>query len=322
MHITVSAMDAPNEQRWIVEATEAGARVDTFIARKLRIGRRQARRLFERGMVLRGGRPEASKDKSHLLGTGEVIELLGGPVDRVIPEPQSPLRILKQGPGWIAVDKPPGQAVHPLRPGETGTVLNAVAGRFEKLEEIGEGGLRGGVVHRLDVETSGVLLIATQPATWNELREAFKLHKAEKIYYALMAGSPPKSGREQMMLYVARHRPAVVKVAEQGTNVRARGGRHCDLQWRVLEQFAGSALVEVRLGTGFLHQIRVMFAHMGFAVLGDATYGRPVENLGRQMLHAGRLRVGNIEAQSPLPEDFVTAMCAQAGREDFTANLP
>jgi 23S rRNA pseudouridine1911/1915/1917 synthase len=303
-------MPRPVPHRWLTTSSEAGLRLDLFLARQLTLGRQATRRLLEAGGVRVNGRPVTLADKGHLLSAGMSIEFLDAQTQELIPQPELPLSLLAQGPGWLIVDKPPGQPVHPLRSGERGTILNALAARFPNISTIGEGSLRGGVVHRLDVDTSGTLLLATQPETWAAFRQAFQRHETEKIYRALVQGCPPQTGQRQMHLYVAQHRPARVRVVPAGRAALPPGARLCDLSWRVVEQYPSAALVEIRLGTGFLHQIRVMFAELGHPVLGDHLYGLPDQSdlFPRQMLHACRLRVNQAQASSPLPEDFQKAM--------------
>lgn len=310
------------------------------------VSRRRAQRLIGDGMVTVNGRVAAAGDKGRAVGPGDVVAVAAG-VGLVVPEPppevppevppeippesshgplsESPpgsssrlvlggLVELARGAGWVAVDKPAGRPVHPLHEGETGTVLNAVAARYPEVQGVGhsggEGGLKSGVVHRLDVETSGVVLVALDEARWRAFREAFAGHRAGKTYTALVAGRPRgDGGRLDLRLGVRQHKPARVGVIERGDPAWERG-RSCRLSWRIKRRLPGVSRVEVELETGFLHQIRVSFAHLGHPVLGDPVYG-PAGG-GREprlMLHASRLRLGEeIDVHSPLPEAFTAAM--------------
>jgi 23S rRNA pseudouridine1911/1915/1917 synthase len=225
---------------------------------------------------------------------------------RIPPDPGSDLRVLAEGPGWLALDKPPGVPVHPLREGERGTLLGAAVARHPGLQGVGEGGLRSGLVHRLDTDTSGVVLVATEPATWRRLREGFRSHRARKLYRVLVLGRPAAGGREELALRVSRHRPARVTVAAPG-DPHARVTR---LAWRRLEVLGPAALLEVSLETGFLHQIRASFAHRGHPVAGDRRYGPAQDPTGapRQMLHAARLELDEIRVASPDPPDFAACL--------------
>ncbi len=224
------------------------------------------------------------------------------------PEPELPLAVLARGADWIAVDKAAGRAVHPLRPGERGTVLGALLAREPGVAGIGEGGLRSGVVHRLDVGTSGVLLFALSEERFRSLRRAFAEHRVHKRYRAILEGDLAGGGVEAVRLVVARQRPARVRVARAGE----RGARPTRLTWRAVETLAGATLVEVDLETGFLHQIRATFAALGHPVLGDGLYGaRPhpaLPGVDRPLLHAARIAAGDVRAESPDPPDLRAAL--------------
>jgi 23S rRNA pseudouridine1911/1915/1917 synthase len=196
--------------------------------------------------------------------------------------------------------------VHPLEEAESGSVLSAVIARHPEIQGVGEGGLRSGVVHRLDVDTSGVLLFATREDAWQTLRAAFSEHRVEKTYRAIVVGQLSQDGFAEVGLVTARHRPARVRVLDDDELVRARGARIGELSYRPLEVFDDATLVEVRPRTGHLHQIRVTLAHLGHPVAGDRTYGHARDRVAapRQMLHAARASWRGGEAESPDPTDF------------------
>lgn len=301
---------APHDHEFEVTPDEAHERLDVLLARRLSLSRSQTRKLLEAGRVTLDGVPAGRSAKGLTLEPGARIQVSGfvHPSDqRPVPEPDAALRVLAEGPGWLAVDKPAGRAVHPLEPEETGTVLNALVARHPEIQGVGEGGLRSGVLHRLDVETSGALLFATQEAAWLQLREAFAAHAIRKTYRALVAGAPEEDeGRLELRLVVAQHRPAFVKVAT------GHGGRPTSLHYHVVERFARSSLLEVTLETGFLHQIRVGFAHVGHPVLGDRAYGGEVAAAApRHMLHCARLEYDVVKAESPDPHDLAAAIEAE-----------
>jgi 23S rRNA pseudouridine1911/1915/1917 synthase len=295
------ALTVPEEAR--------GRRLDVFLAENLCLSRAQARRLLARGDVRIDGRRVATSAKGEALRAGATVQV--APFTRPeqqqpLPEPDAPLVVLARGPGWLAIEKPPGVPVHPLEPEETGTVLNAVIARHLELRGVGEGGLRSGVVHRLDVDTSGVLLVATEEEAWQRLRGAFQERRIEKVYRALVRGRLERDDSAVVGLVTARHRPARVRVVSGEEEIRARGVRICSMRWRPLEVYARATLVEVRPETGFLHQIRVVLAHHGFPLLGDRRYGSEDDGsgAGRHMLHAASLSWQGGAAQSPDPEDF------------------
>jgi len=293
-----------------VESTEAGARLDAVLAARLSLSRAAARRLLERGAVRVDGRRASERAKGRPLAAGARVEIAAfTPPDeaRPVADAAAPLVVLAEGSGWLAVDKPAGVPVHPLEPDETGTLLNALIARHPEVAGVGEGGLRCGVVHRLDVDTSGVLVFATDEAAWSRLRDAFAAHRVAKTYRALVRGTPPDAGRAELWLAVGAHRPARVRVVEAS----APGARRATLAWRLRERFAEASLVEVALETGFLHQVRVTLAELGHPVLGDRVYGAAAsgeETPPRQMLHAARLALDEITAVSPDPADFAACL--------------
>jgi 23S rRNA pseudouridine1911/1915/1917 synthase len=302
-----SLADSGQELR--VDAAWAGRRLDLFLAERLGLSRSQARRLLARGAVTLDGRPLPASAKGMPLREGarlrvDRFERPGR--ERVRPEPQAPLLVLAEGPGWLAVDKPAGTPMHPLREGEPGTLLAAVAARHPGIQGVGEGGLRSGVVHRLDVDTSGVVLFATSEPAWQRLRRAFREHRVEKVYRALVRGRLSRERRVEACLVMARHRPARVRVVGPEEEALARGVWRCVTSVRPLEALRDATLVEARPQTGFLHQIRVVLAHLGHPLLGDAVYGGPAEAAAapRHMLHARSLAFEEIFAQSPDAADF------------------
>lgn len=303
-----------------VRERDRGQRLDRFLAEHLSLSRSQVRRLLARGAVSVGGRSVDEHAKGLSLQPGPVVEVapFARPEEqRARPAPELALRVLARGGGWLAVDKPAGTPVHPLREDEGDTLLNAAIARFPEIHGVGEGGLRSGVVHRLDVETSGVLLLATREDVWQRLRAAFREQRVEKRYRALVHGALAGEGSLELGLVTARHRPARVRVVEDAELARSRGAHVGALRWRSLEVFGRATLVEVAPKTGFLHQIRVSLAHLGFPVIGDRAYGPASDPIpvARQMLHAAGARCEEIEASSPDPDDFRDALerCAALG---------
>ena len=288
-----------------------GARLDRFLVDALGVSRSQARRLLASGAVSLEGRTLGYGDKGLSLPAEGVLEVahfrLPGEQRA---RPAAAVDELGSGPGWLVIDKPAGLPVHPLKEDETDTVLNAVIARHPENHGVGEGGLRSGVLHRLDTDTSGVLLLATEAAQWERLRGAFRRHRVEKTYRAIVAGCYGGPEEMELELSVARHRPAKVRVVD-GTWSRASRAYTVRQQVRILESLREATLVEVRIETGFLHQIRVTLAYAGHAVVGDALYGDDPAlafRAPRQMLHAARIRFEEIQAESPDPEDFTTML--------------
>src|SRR5262245_37477461 len=187
-NLTLPAMEESSGELLEVLPSESGRRLDVFLAERLSLSRSGVRRLLASGAVRVGGRIAAEGDKGLALSAGERVEVAAqarAEADRIPHEPEAPLCVLAQGPGWLVADKSAGVPVHPLAAGERGTLLGAVAARHPEIQGIGEGGLRSGVVHRLDVDTSGALVIATDTAQWRRLRAAFREHRVEKRYRAI-----------------------------------------------------------------------------------------------------------------------------------------
>jgi 23S rRNA pseudouridine1911/1915/1917 synthase len=287
--------------------TQAGRRLDVFLAEGLGLSRARVRYLLEAGRVREAERVLQLADKSRRVEPGERFEVLGAlraEEERPVAWPDLGLSVVGEGEGWLVVDKPAGLGVHPLAPEQEQTVLNAVVAAHPEILGVGEGGLRSGVVHRLDVETSGALAFALEEEAWRRLRGAFAAHRVHKRYRALVAGRFEAARRIDLPLLVARHRPARVEVRAGGRPTRQRA--------RPLAFFEHATLVEVELETGFLHQIRATMAHLGHPVLGDREYqgegsSTPIE-VPRPMLHAAALRFEEIGVEVPDPPDFAAVL--------------
>ena len=301
-----------------VEADGAGQRLDRYLAGRLEISRARVRHLLEVGRISRSGRSLTVSDKSVVTEAGArfiVSGSLRAEDERPTPRPDIDWRLVAQGAGWLVVDKPPGCGVHPLRPDQDDTVLNAVIARCPEILGVGEGGLRSGVLHRLDVDTTGALAFAKDENHWKRFRGAFSEHRVSKTYHALVAGKFEKQRRVDLPLEITKHSPSHVAVKP--------GGRPCRQSVMPVEIFDAATLVEIRLETGFLHQIRATMAHIGHPVIGDLQYHKAAEaaeaaqsdeaelarpgptiEAPRQLLHAGYLAVDEVVVTVPLPEDF------------------
>jgi 23S rRNA pseudouridine1911/1915/1917 synthase len=309
-----TGMDRGRSRLETVPEERAGTRLDQFLAECLEVSRAEARRLLEAGKVSLDGRTASARDKGRALSPGSEVAVSDfRPPDQQQVEPErdgdggAAIRgVLARGDGWLGLDKCPGFPVHPLREHETGTVLNAVVSLHPELQGVGEGGLRSGVVHRLDVETSGVLLVATAQPAWDRLRRGFHEHRVSKVYRAIVAGNLREPLVQEVGLVVAQHRPARVRVVEGPKDSHKGIVRAAVQRVRPLEQFDGACLVEVRPRTGFLHQIRSTLAHLGHPVLGDRTYGGGESHpwVSRHQLHAAELCFEEIDVSSPDPPDF------------------
>jgi 23S rRNA pseudouridine1911/1915/1917 synthase len=218
------------------------------------------------------------------------------------------LRVLYEDEHFVAIDKPAGMVVHAGAGVHTGTLVNALLGRFQSLSALG-GDLRPGIVHRLDRFTSGVILVAKNDAAHRALAALFAGRQVEKTYMALVHGNvKAERGRiEKPIARDPRHRTRMT--------ARLSRGRAAWTEYHVRDRFTGFTLLEVRIGTGRTHQIRVHLSSIGHPVAGDRLYGAPANNEihppgGRFFLHAHRIRFQHpfteqpVAIESPLPEDL------------------
>lgn len=255
----------------------------------------------------------AAKAGMKVSETDEIVVEIPPPVPAV-PEPEDiPLSVVYEDDDLVVVDKPPGMVVHPAPGHFTGTLVNALLHHCPALSGIG-GVARPGIVHRLDQDTSGLIVVAKSQRAMDALARAFASHeRVEKTYLAVCHGRPRlDSGRIENMIGrhpVDRKRMAIVE----------KGGKLAVTNWRVVKFIpeSGLSLVECRIETGRTHQIRVHMASLGCPVIGDSVYGRraldsklsPVP--ARQMLHAWRLSLPHpadgrrMDFESPLPADVM-----------------
>jgi 23S rRNA pseudouridine1911/1915/1917 synthase len=291
-------------------AQTVGERLDKIIAAGLpELSRTQAQRLIEDGFVTLDGRV-TTKPAQRLERPAAIAVRIPppGPPGN-LPE-AIPLDIIFENGDLIVINKPAGMVVHPAAGHAHGTLVNAVLGHDPDLEGVGDE-LRPGIVHRLDKDTSGLIVVAKNDAAHRELQRQFKAREIEKVYLALLDGCPPTdTGRVEAAIgRDPRDRKRMAVVAE-------RQGRLAVTEYKVLEKFPAHALVEARLLTGRTHQIRLHFAYLKCPIVGDTVYGRRTPSLpvARQCLHAARLTLrlpGSGEAKTftaPLPDDLSRAL--------------
>ena len=278
----------------------AGLRVDVWLAGALELPRARVKELLERGAVRIGGRPPRKGDRTVAGARVEVTLETEDPCP--VAQPELPLEVLYVDPALIAVDKPAGLPSHPLQPGELGTVVNALVARYPECVLASADPREGGLVHRLDTLTSGVLLAARTHESWKQLREAFAGRRVDKRYQAVVTGPIADSGEIELPL---RHRGDHVEPALNGS------GREALTRFRVLRRAGDAALLEVQILTGVLHQIRAHLSAIGAPVLGDLAYsGRPQPGLNRFFLHAAAVTLAHptsgraIEVSAPLPAEL------------------
>jgi 23S rRNA pseudouridine1911/1915/1917 synthase len=315
----------------LAASADSGTRVDRFVAGQCpELSRTRVQELIENGAVLVDG---CSAKGSYKLRGGEKISVQITERPPIVAKAEAiPLEVLYEDDDVIAINKPAGMTVHAGAGAISGTLVNALLGRGQALSQCGDP-LRPGIVHRLDKETSGIILVAKNDAAHAKLGEAFRQRAIKKTYIALVLGVfEVKSGRIE--LPIGRDPTRRTRMAAQSKSwhgaaiVNPRAAR---TDWRVLAAIDKTTLLEVQLHTGRTHQIRVHFAALKHPVVGDTLYGAAamlavgkttLPSPGRNFLHAAKLgfaqpRTGSaIELRAPLPAElraFLERLSAAAG---------
>lgn len=282
--------------------TDRGTRIDKYISDNVALTRSAVQGLIEKGMVTADG---SSIAKNYKLRGGEVIAV-------EIPEPEPmdavpediPLDIVYEDDDLLVVNKPKGMVVHPAHGNYTGTLVNALLHHCgESLSGI-NGVIRPGIVHRIDKNTSGLLIVAKNDASHLKLAEQIKVHSFTREYEAVVTGAM-KQQSGTVDAPIGRHKTDRKKMC-----VTAENSRNAVTHYEVLRQYGGFAHLRLRLETGRTHQIRVHMAYIGHPVLGDDVYGKPYKGLEGQCLHARKIgfihpTTGEyMEFESELPDYF------------------
>lgn len=290
-------------------ATDRGERYDRFLAARLpELSRSRIQALIDAGRVTVAS--VAIKASGRVQGSEQIVVEVPAATAAVPQAEALPLEVLLEDRDLLVVDKAAGMVVHPGAGHHDGTLVNALLHHVTDLKGVG-GELRPGIVHRLDKDTSGVIVIAKHERALVALQKAFASREVEKVYLAIVAGSPPEEGTFRTLH--ARH-----PVHRMRFTGRLKTGKTAVTHFRVKERFARAALVEIRLETGRTHQIRMHFAEAGFPLLADELYGTrasaKLTEAPRLALHAHRLafahpRTGKpVSVTSPLPADLSRAV--------------
>jgi 23S rRNA pseudouridine1911/1915/1917 synthase len=304
-------------ENFIVEKSLPAGRLDTFLREKFPAASRGAmQRLIEQGHVLVNGR---TVKPTHRPRAGEQIEIHWPEARSAEAQPEEiPLTILFEDQSLLVLNKPAGLVVHPGAGHEEHTLVNALLHHCRgSLSGIG-GVARPGIVHRLDKETSGCLVVAKNDETHLALSAQFAKRRVEKIYNAIVCGELAR-GSGEIRVPIARHPSHRKRMAVRDDD----SGRAAHTSWRVLEKLKAATFVEAQIHTGRTHQVRVHFQFLGHPLAGDETYGakqnkKLAELTGyevpRVMLHARELSFihprteKEMSFESPLPEDFREAL--------------
>ncbi len=310
-------------ENFTVEYSQPSARLDKFLCEKFPAASRGAlQRLIEQGHIRVNGKLVKPTHHPH---AGEKIEVHWPEARPAEAQPEEmPLDILFEDQSLLVVNKPAGLVVHPAAGHEEHTLVNALLHHCHgSLSGIG-GVARPGIVHRLDKETSGCLVVAKNDETHLALSEQFAGRVVKKIYHAILCGEVPREAGE-IQAAIARHPSHRKRMAVREDSA----GRAAHTSWRVLERLKAATLVEAQIHTGRTHQIRVHFQFLGHPVVGDDTYGaKPNARLKeltnyaapRVLLHAKELSFIHPRTQkllkfsAPLPDDFKHAMKLLRGK--------
>jgi len=304
----------------IVPDGTSGTRLDAFLASVVpELTRAAVQRLIEDGDVLLDGVVQKS---SYKVTGGEEISVTIPPPEpsTAVPE-EMQLDILYEDSDLIVINKPAGMTVHPGAGVNSGTLVNGLLAHCSDLSGIG-GEIRPGIVHRIDKDTTGILVVAKNDAAHEGLAVQFRAHSVKRVYVALVFGSP-RTDKGRVESIIGRH-----PVDRKRMSGSAKHGRHAVTHWKVLARFPEVTLLKLRLETGRTHQIRVHMSESGHPLVGDPVYGGSaraaglkspefrgmVKKFGRQALHAKTLGFRHpstgeyIEFDSELPEDMQTLL--------------
>lgn len=293
-----------------------GGRLDQFVARSVEgMTRSTAQRLMDEGRVTVDGKVE--KPSLKLRGGERIVVAVPPPAPAVPLAEEIPLVILHEDSDLVVVNKPAGMVVHPGAGTPGGTLVNALLAHCTDLSGIG-GEIRPGIVHRIDKDTTGVLVVAKNDLSHEGLARQFREHTIKRIYLALVFGAP-KTDTGRIEGAIGRH-----PTDRKRMSGKARHGKHAVTHWKVLARYPGMTLLRLRLETGRTHQIRVHLAEAGHPLVGDQVYGgagrandlrdpvlkKLVRELGRQALHAKTLGFihpasgAYMEFDTELPQDM------------------
>ncbi|MEW6601902.1 MAG: RluA family pseudouridine synthase [Nitrospirota bacterium] len=298
---------------YIVQAGTKPERLDTFVTCQSNLTRSYIQRLINEGFVsVNSVRVKAR----YPVKEGDMVEVIEpNEPDGTLTAEDIPLNILYEDENIVVINKPPDMVIYPAAGNKSGTLMNALASHCDRLASVGAP-LRPGVIHRLDKDTSGVIVIAKDDEAYHNLIAQFRDRKVDKYYLALLFGTL-KEPRGEIRTLIGRSRSNRKKMS-----VKTDRGKEAVTQFEVLKKLRSATLAKIRIITGRTHQIRVHFSSRGHPVLGDRTYGKKTaldigdRSIGfpRQMLHAYSIKLRHplsgvtMEFIAPMPEDMETAI--------------
>jgi 23S rRNA pseudouridine1911/1915/1917 synthase len=307
------------KREYLVPDSLDGVRLDRAAAAlDPSLSRARLKRAIDEGAVKVNGR---RRPKGAVVATGDTIVIDIGEVPNVdapaVPEPDAPLDVVFEGEGVVVVNKPAGMPTAPLRPGETGTLANALVGHYPEIAGIGYSPRDPGLMHRLDNDTSGLVVAARSKEAFETLKGALDAGGINKSYLLVCGSGLADRGtiefpitnhpKDQRRVYACVHPRDVMRYAP----------RPASTQYSVVKRSGGLALVEAKVARALRHQIRVHFAALGFPLSGDTLYGgEPVPGLERHALHASRIAftggpgVAKFDVTCDLPADMAAIVAA------------
>jgi 23S rRNA pseudouridine1911/1915/1917 synthase len=305
-------MTQQNRREFNVTPADARTRLDRFLVKTApEFSRSRIQTLIRQGHITVNGAVPRARDR---VRAGDRIALVEPPIEAIDLAPEKiALSVLYEDDDLIVINKRAGISVHPGAGRKSGTLVNALLSHCKDLSGIG-GKERPGIVHRLDKETSGCLVVAKNDFAHIDLARQFAFRTVDKIYLALVAGKLRRASGS-ILAPIKRHRVHRKKMA-----TAQEGGRIARTDFKVMRTGREASLLECRLYSGRTHQIRVHLQHLGYPILGDAVYGgRRAGEFSRQMLHAWKLGFehprgkGWMDFEAPLPEDFAKAIAEMVG---------
>lgn len=294
----------PEQRSFVVSGPQPPARLDHYLReRDLGLSRRQLMLLFDAGHVRVNGRLAS---KGTRVQPGDRIDVLGIPTETgPAADFDVPLCIIYEDSQLVAVDKPAGIPSHALRPGERATVVSALLARYPELRGVGYRELESGLLHRLDNDTSGLLLAARDQATFEQLRAAHERDEFEKRYLALVRGQPQPG----VLRGYLRADSRTVRVESEPFD----GAKPVALELLSSESYGDHALVCVRVARAARHQVRAQLAEQGHPIAGDQQYGgATIPGLSRHFLHASELKFPHngkhLQLEAALPPELLSVL--------------
>ena len=306
------------EKRKIIVSKDFNSlRLDQFLKAELpSVSRGYIQKIIKKGNVLINGNPDKKGD---ILKEGDVVyikEVLFPDEVELKPNPHLPIKIIYEDKDIIVIDKPYGIPSHPVDFGETDTVANFLIAKFPEIKNIGEKPLEPGMIHRLDINTSGLMLVAKNRKSFERLKYDQKEGKIKKVYSGLVIGNLEEGGKIET--HIAHHPKdeRKMKVFASEEDIKKYKARKAVTIFEVSKKYSGYTLLKVRIEKGLMHQIRVHLASIGHPIAGDKLYQTKkfrkldATNLGRHSLHASGIEFPHpssgkhIKFSSPLPQEL------------------